>query len=352
MKSSNTEFEYFDIEPVLSRNALMTFVISSRGAGKTYSSKKRIIRRFEKHGDKFLFLKRTETELDATADGFWDDFATKKQAFKHVKNRFYIGVRTVTKNEDGDDIEEIIWKLFGYSAALSTTAKLKGISPQGVKTILWDEFIAYDGRYLRDEAQRLMDVIETVDRMKDEVRVIGTGNKNEDGFYPVFHELGLAKSSNFEDNKIYSFKNNTVVIYSFTNEAYIKAKSQTRLGKLAAGTNYYEKMILNTNESSYSELVGDKPRRSTPLFTIVIMAEFYLVSFIMIGKNRGIYIEQTQKQKAERKTYGTDNSIPTYPRLAGNGIQMLYGYMTSGCVRFDSQVTAQKAIQAIITKKR
>jgi len=69
-------FKYFDIQPILSRNALMTFIISSRGAGKTYSSKEHILKRFNNKGHKFLFLKRTETELDATADGFWDDFAT------------------------------------------------------------------------------------------------------------------------------------------------------------------------------------------------------------------------------------------------------------------------------------
>lgn len=346
-------FKYFDIEPIMSRNALMTFVISSRGAGKTYSAKERIVRRFNKNEEKFLFLKRTETEIEATADGFWDDFVSEKQVFKHVKNRYYIGDRTVDKDEDGNDVEEITWRLFGYSAALSTTAKLKGISPQNVKTVLWDEFVAYDGRYLRDEATRLLDVLETVGRMHDDVRLIATGNKNENGYYPVFHELGLPMASNFEDNKVYPFKNGQVVIYSFTNVAYIKAKAQTRLGKVAKGTSYYEKMITNKNDSNFTELVNlERPRRLTPLFSIVIRSEFFNVYFMHLSKaeHTGLYIEAVEKPL--KRTYTTDNSLPTYPKLVGNGINMLYGHITAGMARFDSQVTAQKTIEAVISKRR
>jgi len=346
------DFNYFDIEPIMSRNALMTFVVSSRGAGKTYSSKKRILRRFNKNGEKFLFLKRTETELDATADGFWDDFATEKLVFKHVKNRYYIGDRSVDKDDEGNDVEEITWKLFGYSAALSTIAKLKGISPQNVKTVLWDEFVAYDGRYLPNEGTRLLDIMETIGRMSDDVRLIGTGNKNEDGFYPVFHELGLAKSSDFEDNKVYAFKNGEVVVYSFTNDAYIRAKSKTKLGKVARGTKYYDSMIDNKKTSSFIELVVPKPQRLTSLFTIIVKGELFNVSFMHVNKTQttGIYVESTKKPL--KKIYTTDNSSPTTPKLVGNGFNMLYGYIVSDVTRFDSQVSAQRVIEAIISKRR
>lgn len=343
-------FNYFDIEPVLSRNALMTFVISSRGAGKTYTNKQRILRRYSKTGEMFLFLKRTETELEATVDGFWDDMVTPKRVFKHQKNRFYIGDRAVDQDDDGNDVEEITWHLFGYSAALSTIAKLKGISPQNVKTVLWDEFVAYDGRYLPNEGTRLLDIMETVGRMADDVRLIGTGNKNEDGFYPVFHELGLTKTSDFEDNKIYSFKGGEVVVYSFTNDEYIKAKSKTKLGKVAKGTSYYEAMIDNKKQSSFSELIIDKPKYLRRLFSIITKGETFNVSFILIKGVTGIYIEATKKPFT--RIYTTDNSSPTVPKLVGNGFNMLYGYIVSDMARFDSQVSAQRVIEAIISKRR
>lgn len=348
---TNQTFKFFDIEPIMSRNALLNFIVSSRGAGKTYSAKERILRRHIKYDEKFLFLKRSETEIDATADSFWDDMTTDKQVFKFQKNRFYVGDRSVDKDDEGNDVEEITWKLLGYAAALSTTVKLKGMSPQNVGTVLWDEFVAYDGRYLRDEATRLLDVLETVGRMREDVRLIATGNKNENGYYPVLHELGLPKASDFEDNRIYTFKNSQVLVYSFTNDAYIKAKKKTKLGKVAAGTSYYESMIENKNESNFSELViGGRPKRFTPIFSIAIRGEYYLVGFAFIGGQTGIYIEQNDSP--HKKKYTVDNTLPTIPKLAGNGVQMLYGYIVAGLARFDNQVSAQRAIEAIISKRR
>lgn len=345
-------FKYFDIEPIMSRNALMTFIISSRGAGKTYSSKQRILRRFQKTSEQFLFLKRFETELEATVTSFWDDCLTDKRLFRFHKNRYQIGHRETDHDDEGNEVEEITWRNFGYASALSTTSKLKGISPQDVKTVLWDEFIPYDGRYLPGEGTRLLDVMETVGRMKDDVRLIATGNKNEDGYYPVFHELGLPKTSDFEDNRVYSFKGGEVVVYSFTNDEYIRAKSKTKLGKVAKGTSYYESMIKNVKTSNFSELMMTKPKNVKPLFTIVVTGEFYNVAFTRISRDipTGIFIENTNRPLD--KIYTTDNSLPTIPKLAGNGFTMLYGYITSDMVRFDSQVSAQKVIQAIISKRR
>lgn len=344
------DFNYFDLKPIISRNAYLNFIISNRGVGKTYSAKEMIVKRFEKKDKKFLFLKRTETELEATVDGFWDDFETEKRVFKHVKNRFYIGNRSVEKDADGNDVEEITWKLLGYSAALSTTVKLKGISPQDVEIVLWDEFIAFDGRYLRDEATRLLNVLETVGRMSDSVRLIAMGNKNEDGYIPIFNELGLSKSSDFEDNKIYPFRKGEILIYSFTNEAYVKAKSKTKLGRVAKGTEYYEKMIENKNQSNFSDLVALNPKRSHSLFSIVCKGYTFNVSFVKIDGQRYLYFEATDRPL--KYVYTTDKLSPTIPRLAGNGFDTLYGYITADMARFDDQVTAQRVIEAIISKRR
>lgn len=345
-------FKYFDIEPILSRNALMTFIISSRGAGKTYAAKQRILRRFENNGEKFAFLKRRESELIATADRFFDDMETEHRVFRNYKGGHQIGYKSKDFDEDGNEVEEITWKQLGINTALSTTTKLKGISPQGVKTILWDEFVAYDGGYLPDEATRLLDVIETFGRMNNDVRVIATGNKNENGFYPIFHELGLPKTSDFEDDKIYSFKGGEVVIYSFSNVAYIKEKAKTKLGKVAKGTSYYESMIVNKNDSKFSELVHPKPARTTPLFSVVIGGEYYNIMFTKLSKKDStiIYIENTDRPY--KRIYTTDGSVATLPKLVGNGLNMLYSYITSGRVAFDSQVTAQKSIQSIVSRKR
>ena len=345
-------FEYFDVEKILSRNALVSVIISNRGVGKTYSAKKRVLRRFERNEEKFLFLKRTEEELKATVDSFWDDMADKNRPFKYSKNKFYVGYRTVETDDDGNEKEEIAWHLFGYAAALSTVTKLKGISPQNVTTVLWDECVPFDGRYLPDEGDRLINIIETVDRTKERVQVIALGNKNEEGYYPFIHELGAPISSNFEDDKIYSFKGGTLVIYCFTNLAYAKYKAKSRIGKLARGTSYYESMIKNERVSSFSEFVIQRPKRITGLFSIISKNITYNIYFMTIGKQgRGLYIEEA-KNKPLKYVYTTDTSVPTVRKLVSNGFNMLYGFITSDMARFDTQVTAQRVIEAIISKRR
>ena len=97
-------FKYFDIEPILSRNALMTFIISSRGAGKTYAAKQRILRRFENNGEKFAFLKRRESELIATADRFFDDMETEHRVFRNYKGGHQIGYKSKDFDEDGNEV--------------------------------------------------------------------------------------------------------------------------------------------------------------------------------------------------------------------------------------------------------
>lgn len=347
-----SSFKYFDVEKIVSRGALVSVIISNRGVGKTYSAKQRILRRFERKGEKFLFLKRSEEEMKATVDSFWDDMSTNKQVFKYAKNRFYVGDRSVEKDDEGMEKETIEWRLFGYATALSTITKLKGISPQNVTTILWDECVAYDGRYLPNEGKRLLDIIETVDRTKERVQVIALGNKNENGYYPFIHELGAPIASDFEDDKIYSFKGGTLVIYSFTNNEYVKFKEKSRIGKLARGTDYYETMIKNKRQSNFAEYVIKRPLRLIPTFSIIARGETYNVYFMQLSKDgaRGLYIEEAKKPF--KYIYTTDTSVPTIPRLVSNGFNMLYGYITSDAARFDTQVTAQRVIEAIISKRK
>jgi hypothetical protein len=347
-----SDFKYFDVEKILSRGALVSVIISNRGVGKTFSAKQRVLRRFRKKGEKFLFLKRSEEELKATVDSFFDDVSDEHTVFKYSKFRFYIGDRHIEKDEEGVEKEIIEWRLLGYASALSTITKLKGISPQDVTTILWDEFVAYDGRYLPNEGQRLLDIIETVDRTKERVQVVALGNKNENGYYPVIHELGAPIASDFEDDKIYSFKSGTLIVYSFTNVDYVKHKANSRIGKLAKGTDYYESMIKNNKQSNFGEYVIARPQRLTLRFSIVCRGEMFNVYHMKLTKEGmiGIYVEETGKPA--KYIYTTDNASPTVPKLAGNGFNMIYGYIVSNMARFDTQVSAQRVIEAIISKRR
>ena len=54
---------YYDYGPVLSRNALFSFVVGGRGLGKTYGFKHWAIRDWIRSGSEFVYLRRYKSEL-------------------------------------------------------------------------------------------------------------------------------------------------------------------------------------------------------------------------------------------------------------------------------------------------
>ena len=97
---------YWDIRVPKSYNCLFNFIVGMRGNGKTYGTKKEVIRDFLRDGSQFVYLRRYKEELKKVKVKYFDDildeFPDVKLECKH--GNFYI-------ND----------KLAGYSQALSTS---------------------------------------------------------------------------------------------------------------------------------------------------------------------------------------------------------------------------------------
>jgi predicted AAA+ superfamily ATPase len=99
---------YYDYNDILSRNAMINFILTNRGLGKTYGIKKKFINNFLKKGEQFVYVRRYKTEFKKILT-FFDDIADQfpNHSFKCTKNFAYI-----------DD------KVCGYFIPLST-AKMR-----------------------------------------------------------------------------------------------------------------------------------------------------------------------------------------------------------------------------------
>lgn len=58
-------------------------------------------------------------------------------------------------------------KWHGYACSLTSAQSLKSVNFNRVKNIIFDEFIAEDGRYLSNEVHKFLSLIETIARMRD-----------------------------------------------------------------------------------------------------------------------------------------------------------------------------------------
>lgn len=179
--------KHFNVEDLInsSPNSSVFYIVGQGGVGKTYSSKRYVLKQYLKRKRKFIYVRNVTTEATASylMDVFsdveddpeipWDkiDPEHKYYAF-HVLprgNHFYI----VGEKLDG----KIVWlDQIGRIIALTMAQRFKGGAYNTSSTILFDEFIA-EGKPDPKMATNLSKIINTVGRANNpDLKVICCGN--------------------------------------------------------------------------------------------------------------------------------------------------------------------------------
>ena len=231
---------YYDYDKVLGFNATFSFLITSRGLGKTYNGIVMAVKDFLKNGNEFIYLRRYKTEISSAAKHLFDAINLNKvfpgYTLLSEGNKFFIQKISEDENEKPEKV------LIGHAVALSTANILKSTNFAKVRTIIYDEFLLGPGvfHYLPNEVEAFLDFYETVSRMRD-VRVFFLGNAitQSNPYFNYFH-LTLPYNSNFK-----TFKNGLIVVNYTTNEDYVNAKKITKFGQLIEGTHYSDYAIDN-----------------------------------------------------------------------------------------------------------
>ena len=246
---------HYSFNKVLSySNAMLYFIIGERGVGKTYGATKFVANKFIKKQKEFVYLRRYKTELKTSVPKFWDavrnngEFPNNKLNVKG--NTFLI-----------DD------KICGYAIPLSTANILKSTTFDNVDTIIFDEFILDKGNYhyLQNEVEKLLDIIETIGRLRD-IKIIFLGNAiSVTNPYFLYFNLRLPYNSD-----IATFKDGLIVVNYIKNETYRKIKKQTKFGKLIEGTDYGRYAIDNEFLRDNSSFIMKKDKKAKFLFIIYL----------------------------------------------------------------------------------
>lgn len=255
---------YYNFDKLFSYNFLLAFVIGERGCGKTFGSKVAMIKRFLKNGDEFIYLRRYKTELDMSLGTFWNDIQAHGY-FDDLDLRVKKGKDLTKFTCDG--------KVCGYAVPLSTANILKSTAFPNVKTIIFDEFIL-DGasgtyRYLKNEVTMMLDIIETVGRLRD-IQVVFLGNAlSITNPYFAYFDLDLPYNSEFR-----TFKDGAIVVNYIKNLAYRDAKKKSRFGRLIDGTEYGRYAIDNVMLRDNTHFIEKKPPDSTFFGLLIINGNY------------------------------------------------------------------------------
>lgn len=248
------------------------FFIGARGSGKTYSGlkglaidKKHVI----EGADKFLFMRRTQDELDILLDNekgeseanpfttINRDFNTNIGLFKTKKT-----LATVYNKELDEETGKYhpVGVPLGIGCALTTICKYRGMNFEDISIIMYDEFIKEKHlKAIRNEHDALFNAYETINRNREifgrpPVVLFAFANSN-DIYNPIFTGLNIVRDcermiKTGKEHKYYPDRKLAIHIFK-TTETFKEAKSDTALYRLTKGTQFSE-MALD-NKFSYND---------------------------------------------------------------------------------------------------
>ena len=250
---------YYSFESIDTRNAILNFVIGSRGNGKTYGAKEKAIRNYLRYGNEFIYLRRYKEEL-ATFSTFFNDIADQ---FPDYQFRVIGRTAQIRRRCDGD---EFPWKTIGYGMVLSVAQQLKGSSYPKVGSIIFDEFIIEKGviRYLTNEVETFLNFYNTIDRYRDTVKVYFLANAiSIANPYFVYFKIDVA-------DRIRTYHNNYIAVEFCDSANYIKEVEKTRFGQFVRSVDpeYASYVMDNAFNDSTTTFIDKKHPKFIPVMNI------------------------------------------------------------------------------------
>lgn len=248
---------YWNRQKILSYNALLNFVIGVRGGGKTYDMKRWCIESFIKHGKQFVWVRRYNTEL------FGDDVnqGVTSSFMSDLKDRYEN--HTIEIKKDTMYIDE---REAGYFLALSTSQRAKSSSFPDVDKIIFDEFLIEGNttlHYIKNEPEMLLELVETVQRSRDDVRVMLLGNALSFA-NPYFMFFGIKPFK----GEFYHDKDRSIVVQMWAGKEFVNMKRKTRFGKLVENTRYGDYAIANEFLLDSDKFIEKRPKNTVFQYSI------------------------------------------------------------------------------------
>lgn len=210
--------KFIDVSQFLADGYATTFIVGARGVGKTVSSLVYAIKKAYEANEKFIYLRRYQTEIDTLGLNLklLSDLSGHKVAMEQVPDDS--GRTSFMLTADSKPV--------GYLLALSVASKYKSTDYTGVFIIIYDEFIDIRGRELRGEVNLFLNFAMTVFRDFSKYKALFLANAT-DVFNCYFIAFNLIPRGKITKDKKLSIK---IVMYQTSAE--LNKRNKTPLAKL------------------------------------------------------------------------------------------------------------------------
>lgn len=222
--------KYYSLKNILSYNADYNVLIGERSNGKTYAVDYHCLEEYWEKGHQMALVRRWD--LDFRGKRGMQMFAAltetgavaKITGGKYQRIVYSSAMWYLAYYDEKDDKWKCADEPFCFAFALNTWEHEKSASFPKVTNIFFDEFISRQG-YLTEEFVIFMNVISTIVRDRDNVKIFMAGN-TVNKYCPYFTEMGLkVKELKKGTIDIYQYPNNLTVALEYTEFPAKKKKS-------------------------------------------------------------------------------------------------------------------------------
>lgn len=196
--------KYYSLNNILKTNSQYNLIIGERSNGKSYAVQKLIVENYLKTGKQGGYIRRWKDDFTGKRSLTMFDGIVKSGVIEKLSKgkftdiSFYRGAWYLTNDKIKDD------KPFCYAFSLSDVEHDKSTSYPNINIICFDEFITR-GYYMVDEFIIYMNVLSTIIRDKDNVKIFMLGN-TVNKFCPYFSEMGLSHIQTMQQGTIDIYK--------------------------------------------------------------------------------------------------------------------------------------------------
>lgn len=256
------KLSYYNFDKIYSYNAVFNFLVGSRGLGKTYGAKFKVLRKAVKVGEQFIYMRRYKEELATSAKTFFADIHHEFPNHDFRTNGWLAEMADAKTRDD----KKRPWKTIGYFIPLSRAQSMKSVAFPDVTTIIYDEFIIEKGmtHYLPNEAEAFQNFYSTVDRWKDKTKVFFLAN-SVSIMNPYFLLYNIKPD---EVGELFTFSDGFGLCHFVDSKDFTSEVYQTKFGKFIQGTEYADYAVASEFRDNSDSLIRQKSADAKYSYTI------------------------------------------------------------------------------------
>ena len=212
------EEEYYSLDRIKEFHAQYNLIFGKRSNGKTYAVLYEILKNYVQKGKQGAYIRRYREDFigkrgqtlfnSLSASGAIKELTDGKwEMVKYSSSQWFLAKKS---KKDDKIVTDAVPFCYGFS--LASMEHDKSTSYPDITTIVFDEFISRIG-YLPNEFVTYMNVLSTIIRQRDDVKIYMLGN-TVNKYCPYFAEMGLGHIEEMEAGKIdlYSYGNSKLKV--------------------------------------------------------------------------------------------------------------------------------------------